>query len=85
MNQAKDNFDKDKSSVSDGDGNTHSNFAAFEKEVALNKANAAKRKAAEDAIPLEVRQAKERKEQRHLAKLKKEKKLEAKATKLATE
>jgi hypothetical protein len=53
--------------------------------VALNKANAAKRKAAEDAIPLEVRQAQERKEQRHLAKLKKEKKLEAKATKLAAE
>jgi hypothetical protein len=57
LNQAKDNFDKDKNTVSDGDGNTHENFAAFNKEVALNKARAAAEKNAEESIPLEIRQA----------------------------
>ena len=61
MNQAKDNYDKDATSVSQYDGNTHAVFEAFKKEQDENKRIRFERMQEEmeeyNAVPKEVREA----------------------------
>jgi hypothetical protein len=64
LNQAKDNFDHDKNSVSEYDSNTQSQLSDFKKGLDEDAKKAKKEHDEWDALPKEAKEAAKRKEQR---------------------